>query len=1228
MTDSKDLQISAAEEARLAALAKYNILNTLPEQEYDDLARLAAEICGTPLAMLTFVEEKHQWYKASVGIPQMRIDREVSFCTHAIAQPSLLVVPDTACDPRFAENPFVAGDPHVRFYAGMPLRTADGHALGTICVVDFVPRELTPAQTHALEALSRQAMCLLELHLAVERMERNLVERVRVQVDLRESEARLRESEAKLQIACRAGQTGLWDDDLRTRGITWSDSQAELFGLQPGDFDGTLETVFSRVHPDDQKRLTAARAFAIQTRTPLNLEIRVLHGDGKVRWLLTKGEVSADAQGVPTRLTGSTTDITDRKLSEEALHLSEEYLRRAVMEAPLILFSLDAAGKFTLFEGKGLERLGLHPGQVVGQSVYDLYQDHPELLAHVKRAYRGEAFSDRAQVREATFEIWYSPGFGEDGRVSAVIGVACDITGKREAEAALRSSEARFQAFMDNIPTFAYVKDEQGRYVYCNDAFECLCGVPQGGCLGRTALDFWPGEVGRKAHADSLDTAMRECLTETVSDIPLVDGGVQHLQAFRFTFRDSAGLLFIGCLALDVTEQKRAETRSKDAQQELEVTLSQLNATLESTADGLLVVDTQGQILCANGNFYDMWRLTEEMRENRDDAKQLKAIVDKLCDPAAFLSRVRELYSQPGETSFDVINLKDGRILERYSRPLRIQENYAGRVWSFRDITEQDQIRQELIRSKNHALASAQAKSEFLANMSHEIRTPMNGILGMTDLLLSTALVPQQKHYAATIKNSADSLLTVINDILDFSKIEAGKMTLEVMPFSIAQVIQEVKDLLEPRAAEKKLALVSFLPPNFPLFVSGDPARLRQILTNLVGNAVKFTERGTVTLEGCVLRETSTHIEFRLSVRDTGIGIPKDRQAAIFDSFTQADGSITRRYGGTGLGLAICLRLTDLMAGRIGLESKPGQGSEFWVVVTLEKTNAEQEAPVTLPWTSGTERLGLHVLLAEDNVINQEVARGFLEMWGCTVEVAGNGWAACQAAQVKKYDLVLMDIQMPGMDGRQATAAIRSRERGTARRLPIVAMTAHNMHGDREQCLACGMDDYVSKPVDPEELLAALKRWGRPAPAGAAVAEGLLAQVSEAPPISEAPPASEKLPVLDIERLHRSCAGKAALERRIMMEMLRVTPAIVARLRAAVCAADAEQTRFEAHTLKGSSRTVGAEALGMAASVLEGAAKAEHLADAAMLLDQLEAEWDALFGVLEDSLTRTPWKEA
>jgi CheY-like chemotaxis protein len=370
--------------------------------------------------------------------------------------------------------------------------------------------------------------------------------------------------------------------------------------------------------------------------------------------------------------------------------------------------------------------------------------------------------------------------------------------------------------------------------------------------------------------------------------------------------------------------------------------------------------------------------------------------------------------------------------------------------------------------------------------MSHEIRTPINGVIGMTGLALDTNLSAEQREYLDMVKLSADSLLDVVNDILDFSKIESGNLKVDLVPFDLDHCVRSTVKVFASRAQLQKLTLTCDIQPGVPVAVVGDPGRLRQILTNLVGNAIKFTERGNVAVT--VETESQTHGEaiIRFNVSDTGIGIPKEKHQAIFEPFVQADGSTTRKYGGTGLGLAISTNLVALLGGRIWLDSELGKGSTFHFTLRFElqktptsSTTAEDLAfreRVAHPTLPESQR-NLRILLVEDNGVNQLLARRLLEKRGHAVVVAGNGreaLAVLEASASNSFDLILMDVQMPEMDGFEATRLIREMEKSTSQHHPIIAMTAHTLKGDKERCLAAGMDAFVSKPIRADELFVAI----------------------------------------------------------------------------------------------------------------------------------------------------------
>jgi len=500
---------------------------------------------------------------------------------------------------------------------------------------------------------------------------------------------------------------------------------------------------------------------------------------------------------------------------------------------------------------------------------------------------------------------------------------------------------------------------------------------------------------------------------------------------------------------------------------------------LDQIDDGCAVVDLRGNIQFVNDAFCRMFGF--------EKARVLGRSFKDLQHPARH-ARTLEIFSTVYRTGEPVRSYEYQVSPDLFvDQSISLERDDSGRPVTFlsifRDCTARKQAEEATARARAAAESANQAKSEFLANMSHEIRTPMNGIIGMTALALDGPLTPPQAECLDMIRSQAESLLTIVNDILDFSKIESRRVEFESVPFTLAHAVDDVVKPLAMRAREKGITLGSSIAASVPARILGDPVRLKQILTNVIGNAVKFTEEGSVTLEVTVERRDEGPHLLHLRVSDTGIGIPPDKLTAIFEPFRQVDGSMTRRFGGTGLGLAISATLAEMMGGRIQVESTPGGGSTFDIAIpaVAAPPNVRTESAVSAEVAATARRLvtpdkAARILIAEDNIINQRVAAALLTKRGHTVTVVNNGREAVDALQREKFDLVLMDVQMPEMDGFEATAAIRERERETGRRIRIVAMTAHAMTGDRERCLAAGMDGYLSKPIDQRSLFEVVEK--------------------------------------------------------------------------------------------------------------------------------------------------------
>ena len=957
--------------------------------------------------------------------------------------------------------------------------------------------------------------------------------------DRKHLEQTLQQREQQLTEAQRVAHLGSWEWDINSNRISWSDEMYRMFGLEPGEVEPTFENSISRVHPDDRAEANHWLAAALEGQDSFEYDYRMLRADGGVVWARARGDVIRDANGAPLRMRGTALDVSASKRAEQAL---QETTSRYLLLQKMASASNEASNLDEVLR-TAVEEICAHTDWPVGHAYVRATDDGGGLVSSgIWRLAEPERF---AALQRATAQTPVRRGPGAVGRQ------VTDATPVWIPDVTHESADVRNS-----------------------------------------------GELGVRAHVA----------------IPVTFAGetVAVLEFFS--------------------------TEALEPDQELLATLGQIATQLSRVAE----------------------------RQHASD---------------------------------------------------------------------------ELAIARDAAMESSRLKSEFLATMSHEIRTPMNGVIGLTGLLLRTELDDRQRQYAEGVQGAGEALLAIINDILDFSKIEAGKLELEVVDFDLVQVVEEAAGLVAETARRKGLELVAYCHPGLPEGLRGDPSRLRQVLLNLASNAVKFTEAGEVIVRARLVRESEESLVVRFEVADTGIGINADDQARLFEPFSQADTSTTRRFGGTGLGLAISTQLVAAMGGELGVDSEPGHGSTFWftlpfgrpaegvvvaarpfhhllegvraLVVDDNDTNRlilhdqlrawdmyvdladngavalqrirEAQRPYDLalldmcmeeidgldlarrisadPALASTRlilltstadvsadditRAGIaaaltkpvrlsqlydtlmrltapapavgqrsaplsparaegrqgHVLVVEDNATNQMVAVGILEDLGYRVDVAGNGLEALEALARRDYAAVLMDCQMPEMDGYTATAEIRRRQ-GDTGRLPVIAMTAGAVEGDRERCLAAGMDDYISKPVKPEDIEQALGRW-------VLHAAGERAGVATARPGSVV--AATTNDGIDDERLQvlrRMGPPDASLLPRLVEAFASEAPTSLASLNNAHLSDDFEALRQGAHRLRGAAANLGATEVAMLCADLEALAATGSPGETTEMLTRLGTEID------------------
>jgi PAS domain S-box-containing protein len=902
-------------------------------------------------------------------------------------------------------------------------------------------------------------------------------------------------TENRLEDAQFVTPLGSWELDVKAGEVRGSAGFFRIFDCPPDTVMMPLSNLMGAIPPSDQERIHQALTNTLQKAAPFDLEHQVVRSNGSIRALRTRGELLPPQEDGAIRLVGTSHDITERWLAHEELRQSEEKFRSLVANIPDVTWTATGDGR-THYISPNVEKVFGFTAEQICEKRAELWfgRIFPGDAARIAEALQqlfaeGKPFDVEYQVERKDGQwIWvHDRAYRtyENNGVRYADGIFSDITERKRAEEVLERLAAVIESSNDAVIT----QTLDGTITFWNSAAEKLFGYTASETLGKTVRILLPSE---RANEES-DIMVRIRRGESFSPFETVrlrkDGSKIDVSVTISPIRDSTGAI-VGAskIARDITQRKHIET-------ELRFKTAFLEAQANSTLDGIQVVDENGQRLMRNQRLIELLRIPPEILADNDNRLLLNHVAARVKDRDSFLARTDSLYHHPDETGRDELEFKDGIILDRYSAPVIDRAgNRYGRIWIFRDITQRKRGELALRIAKEAAEESNRAKSQFLANMSHEIRTPMNGVIGVTGLLLDTELSPEQRQYAELVRTSAEALLQVINDILDFSKIEARKLTLETTDFDLNTVLQDATALLAIKAAEKGFAVTSRVEPGTPSLLLGDPHRLRQILINLVGNAVKFTHHGAVSISTRMQSEEQNASTLRFTITDTGIGFPQARADALFEAFTQADGSSTRRYGGTGLGLTISRQLVELMGGQIGAQSEESKGSTFWFTAVFQKQ--PQKQPLAFAAAATADRLTpgnalrhpahlqartvpiARILLADDSSVNRVVALAMLKKLGYQADAVANGLEAVQLLCRGDYDLVLMDCLMPELDGYDATRRIRDPRTGARNPLiPIIAITADAMSGNRKKCLDAGMNDYITKPVEMPTLADMLEKW-------------------------------------------------------------------------------------------------------------------------------------------------------
>lgn len=1055
--------IPSNEKERLEALRSYQVLDTFIEEEFDNITHLASYICQTPIASISLIDEKRLWFKSKVGLDVSEAPREISFCQYTILDDVIYEIPNTLEDEIFKDSPLVIDKPDIRFYAGAPLTTPNGFNIGTLCVFDLIPRKLNDEQKKALSTLAKNVITQLELKKKnlelkneVKKLAKKALETITLELNSYKTALDLTSS---VVITDKNGIINFVNDATC---VVSKYSREELIGQN----NRILNSGF---HPKDfftdlWQTITAGLVW--------KKEVKNRAKDGKFYWADTTIVPFLDETGTPIRYVAINRNISKQKISENKLqqffNLSQDYLCVA-----------NTAGFFETLSPTFSRELGFSDEELTSKPFMQfVHEDDIEAsqkeIEKLAQGINTINFEGRFKCKEGGYKLlsWNASPDKETGLLYAI---ARDITQSKK----INEENKRLSLVAKGTDNIIVITDKDKRIEWVNEPFVTLTGYSLEEVIGKK-----PGKILQYEGTDKNTVLqIREALNNQTSFKGEIKNRSKSGKKYWLeisispVFNDNNELINFIAIESDITEKKRKDINIANL-------MSSQNAIFNGVGYSVIFTDANGIIKRINKAGLDLLEYTADELINKltpavfhDADEILKRAAELTVElgyevpPSldVFVAKIRE-YDIPETHEWTYISKSGKRIPVWLS--FTCIKNTEGKVLGYLGVSEDYTIKKQaeldLINAKNLAEQAVYAKDSFLANMSHEIRTPLNAIIGFTELITQSNLDATQLEFVNNIQTAGDNLLHIINDILDLSKIESGQLLIEAYPFNLKSTLKHVYDLLRVKASENNIDFSLFLDSEMPEFVVGDKGRINQIMMNLAGNAIKFTEAGEVTISVKKTSETDDTVTLKFSVKDTGIGISDDKIVAVFDRFTQAEASTTRKFGGTGLGLNIVKQLVELQNGQIQVKSKLGVGSDFYFSLTFPKVQSSVIETIIGSDLNNNSLGRLSILLCEDNELNQRLARNVIQKFGFDLDIAINGEEGIKLLLQNKYDLILMDLQMPVKDGYQTTIYIRQILKLN---IPIIAMTAHSLVGEQQKCFDIGMNAYVAKPFKQQDLL-------------------------------------------------------------------------------------------------------------------------------------------------------------